>query len=282
MIKMDKLNKKFILLLFLLVSSIFSERLNDLTTYDERFEDHFQVEHIRDGDGIHFPEFYKYVRMKFKGFVPATGQVFDSTDSRGGIYEFQYRKHFTNIKTSIVHPSCWNHAFPKMSTGEKIVIICPSDMAFGNLGLVIGSKVVIKSGETVAYELEMLNAQYDPYRFKLIKKGINDVKPRYMDNYRYKYTMWVGEDREFPVVTFDSGMVHLNGISFDSGENECITEAVRYLSVGGIAEVQCPNRYTRGSSYYAKYQVPDDSDLGFRIQLVSLKQSYYYKYSDEK
>ena len=252
------------------------------TTYDEDFEDLYEVEHIAKGDEIHFPENYKFVRLKYKGYIPVTGQVFDSTDSQGGVYEFQLRPSKTNIISSIKHLHCWDEAYPRMSTGERIIIICPSHQAFGNQGLVRDSKVIVKPGETVAYELEMVNAQYDPFNFTLIRKGINDIYPQYHDLLRYKYEVWVEDDRDYIVTTYDSGNLHFNGVSFDHSDSICITEAVRRLSVGGIAEIFCPYRYVSGGQTFPKQHVPQDADLSFRIQLLAIKQMKWYLHSPVK
>ena len=112
--------RNIIILLLVVISSVISWDIR-LTTYDEDFEDKWQVDHITRGDDKTYPYPNKYVRMKFKGFVPATGQVFDSTDMRGGFYEFQFRGKLGYIESNVPHPPCWNHAYPRMSTGEKIV-----------------------------------------------------------------------------------------------------------------------------------------------------------------
>jgi len=264
-------------------TDISTSSLNHKTTYDEMFEDRFQVEHITEGDKKTYPEYYKFVRMKFKGFLPSTGQVFDSTDRRGGIYEFQYRKNKSHIITPIVHPFCWDETYPRMSTGEKIIIICESQQAFGNIGLYAGSKILVKPGETVAFELEMIDAQYDPFNFKLIRKGVNNIYPQHMDLISYKFTLWVGDDREFEIVkNYHMGDSDINGSPFDEAEKVCITEALRRLTIGGICEIQCPRRYAIGHLYYTKYHIADNTDLGFRIQLLSLKQENWHKHSDIK
>ena len=269
--------RRALFFVFLLMLVMFTKSAHP-TTYDEWFEDKFQVEHIRDGDGVNFPEYYKFVKMRFKGFIPSTGQVFDSSDLRGGFYQFQYRKNRTAILTQIVHPFCWDDAYPRMSTGEKIIIICPAEAAYGGTGVIVGSKVLVKSGETVAFELEMLDANFDPFNFKLIRKGADNVYPEYMDLIRYKFSLWIGEDREHEVITnMDSGDVDIGGSPFDSCESVCVTEALRRLTVGGIAEVTCHHLYTQGHQYFVKHQVADNADLGYRIQLVSIKQVHYGK-----
>ena len=243
------------------------------TTYDEEFEDRFQAEHIKDGDGKTYPEYYKFVRMKFKGFIPATGQVFDSSDTRGGFYEFQYRK---RIRTDIKHVICWDETIYRMSKGERIIITCPADSAFQNHGLVFGSKVLVKSGETVSYEIELIEAQYDPFNITIIKKGAGIMRPKYMDLIRYKYTVWVGDDKEFPIAVVDSANIHLSGVPFDNlTDSMCKTEALRQMTVGAIAEVNCHYRYNSYGKEFPQQQVPLYPELGFRVQLLSIREMNY-------
>ena len=169
---------------------------NRKTTYDEDYEDRFDVEHITPGDRKTYPEYYKFVRIKFKGFIPSTGQVFDSSDRRGGLYEYQYRR---RMKTDIKHVICWDETFFRMSKGERIIITCPSDTAYSNHGLINGLNILVKPGETVSYEIEMIESQYDPFKITIIRKGVGDIRPKFMDLLRYRYTVWVGDDKEFPI-----------------------------------------------------------------------------------
>ncbi len=274
---------KTLFMVFSLVLTLTSQRDIFHTTYDETFEDRYQVEHLKDGDGIHYPEPYKFVRMKFKGFVPATGQVFESSDLGGGIWEFMYRKHRTQIITGIRVLVCWDEAYPRMSTGEKIVIMCPSDQAFGSMGYIHGSKQIVKPGETVGYEFEMIDAQYDPFRSKVIKKGINDIYPRFHDLIVYKWDAWVGEDREFLVASNKNSIDNFGGVmSFDNSNSMCINEALRKITVGGIIEVYCPSRYTGYGVTLEPYHVPNYADHGYRIQLLSLKELNWHKQGYEK
>lgn len=148
----------------------YDDNLPRPTTYDESFEDQFQVEHIRDGDGVTFTKEYSYVKVKFKGFIPATGQVFDSTDMRGGWYVYQRR---AKLVTVLKIPYCLAKSFEHMTRGEKIIIICESDHAFGSHGYIDKSKILVKPNETVGYEIEMVDSQWDPYEFQLVKPGKN-------------------------------------------------------------------------------------------------------------
>jgi len=169
-----------------------------------------------------------------------------------------------------------------MSTGEKVLVTCNSDQAFGNQGFALGEKLLVKPGETVAYEIEMVNAQYDPFNFKLIQKGIDDAYPQYHDFIKYKYEVWVGDDREYIIGNYNSGNYFVNGVSFDNSDSVCVTEALRKLTVGGIAEVNCPFRYTPGGQTFPKMGVPQDADLSFRIQLLSLRKMNWHLYSELK
>jgi hypothetical protein len=270
--------KSIALILFISLLAAFNlQQAERKTTYEERFEDEYQVEHLRAGDGVTYPQNYKWVRMRFKGFIPATGQVFDSSDLRGGFYEFQQRRETTLIKTPVVHPPCWDQTYPRMSTGEKIVIICNSEQAFGNRGIIVGAKVIVKPGESVAYEIEMVNAQYDPFNFKLIRKGVGKDHPKYHDLIKYNLVVWVDQDREHIVTTWNSGNGFTGGSSFDHSDNVCMTETLRQLTVGGIAEVTCPYRYLlQGGVVFPEHGIGNHVNVSFRVQLLSIKQLHHH------
>jgi FKBP-type peptidyl-prolyl cis-trans isomerase len=265
------------IIVIILLSLLAMINLKDIseTTYDEEFEDRYQVEHLREGDGVHYPEPHKFVRMKFKGFIPATGQVFDSTDMRGGIYEFLNREDFGHVVTTVVHPPCWNSLYPRMSSGEKIVIICMSEHAFGKQGLILGAKVLVKPGETVAYEIEMLDAHYNPTQFKLIRNGVGKVHPRFHDLYRYKLDVYIEDQMDYMVFTFNSGEFHLEGGSFDNSDCMCVTEALRQLTVGGQAWVTCPFRYNQGAFVYPHQHIPVQTTLTLKLTLLSLFEMHW-------
>jgi len=269
----NKLIFSILIIIYLISCCISQYPENRKTTYDEDFEDRYEVDHIKDGDKKTYPEYYKFVRLKFKGFIPSTGQVFDSTDQRGGYYEFQYRR---RMRTDIKHVACWDDTIFRMSKGERIIIFCPSDTAYQNQGLIVASKMVVKPGETVGYELELIEAQYDPFNITIIRKGVGNRRPKYMDLLRYKYTVWVGDDKEFPIATVDTGNHHLSGVPFDNNTDSlCKTEALRQMTVGGIAEVNCHYRYNPNGKEFPEQDVPFYPELGFRVQLMSIREYGY-------
>ena len=125
----------------------------------------------------------------------------------------------------------------------------------------------------------MVNAQYDPFNFKLIRKGVNNIYPKHGDSFRYKYDLWVGDDRDFLVIqNGDSGTRDINGAGFDETESECVNEAIRWLTLGGIAEVNCPYKYSHRHFRFEEFHISDRTDLSYRITLISLKENKYDVY----
>ena len=265
-----------IFLLTIQFHMIFSHPNPRLTTYDEAFEDLFQVEHIREGDNLTYPTYHKFIRLKYKAFVPDTGSVFDSSSSRpskylhtGGesVYEFQFKK---RIKSSISHVSCWKETIPRMSKGERILITCPSAHAFHMQGLINNNKYLVKPGEIVSYDIEMVEANFDPFNIKVIKNG-SGPKPRKMDILMYQYEVWVDEDREHIITKIHIKEIRIRGSVFQDGfESICLTEALRDMTVGSIVELYCPEYYRTGSKNFPEFAVPHDADLGYRIELLEL------------
>jgi len=239
------------------------------TTYDEQFEDLYDVVHIRKGDGVTYPTYYKFVRLRFKGFIPSTGSIFDSTDLSGGLYEFQFRR--KNIKTSFKHVPCWEDTIFRMSKGERIIINCQSAYAFQSQGLLYDEKYLVKPGEDVAYELEMVEAAYDPFNIQIIKNGIDNRTPKHNDILTYTYEVWVDKDKDFIITKFNILNSRKFGSVFHrSGDSICILEALRNMSVGAISELYCPWYYRDGGKNFPEFYVPSDADLGYRIELLTI------------
>ena len=139
-------------------------------------------------------------------------------------------------------------------------------------------RCLVKPGETVSYEIEMIESQYDPFKITIIRKGVGDIRPKFMDLLRYRYTVWVGDDKEFPIAIIDSGNIHLSGVPFDNNTDSlCKTEALRQLTVGGVAEVNCHYRYNAYGKEFPDQDVPFYPELGFRVELFSIRQMKYFE-----
>ncbi len=46
------------------------------TTYDEELEDFYTIEHLKHGDNKTYHIDNKYTKIYYKGFIPATGEIF--------------------------------------------------------------------------------------------------------------------------------------------------------------------------------------------------------------
>ena len=113
--------KKFIFLTFLLIGSIFAIE----TTHDPEFEKKFQVKHIKEGDGKHFP--HKGDKMH----VHYTARFLNGTEFDGS---YGNPKPFRFILGLGAVIKCWDIVGERMSIGEKLTVVCPYDLAYGEKG----------------------------------------------------------------------------------------------------------------------------------------------------
>ena len=109
---------KFFVLSFFLLNSVFTH----FNTHDPEFEKQFQVTHIKEGDGKTFPKKNDKVHVHYEGTL-LNGRKFDSSYDRQNPLEFEL-----GIGQVI---KCWDIAVERLSLGEKIKIICPYDLAYG-------------------------------------------------------------------------------------------------------------------------------------------------------
>jgi len=93
---------------------------------------------FREGTGKVFPAEGAQVTAKYRGTL-ANGDVFDS-----GLLDFQLGQGKV-IK-------CWDKAFITMKKGEKALLVCSSDQAYGDAGS--GDK--IKGGATLKFDVELV------------------------------------------------------------------------------------------------------------------------------
>ena len=135
--------KAFLLLFFLVNISLAHE-----TTHDPEFEKKFQVTHIKEGDGKTFAKKGDMVYVHYEGTL-LDGKKFDSSYDRKSPFTF-------NLGTGQVI-KCWDISVARLSLGEKIKVVCPYDLAYGERG--IGGVIPPKSD--LVFVMEMMKIGND-------------------------------------------------------------------------------------------------------------------------
>ena len=130
---------KIIVLSFLLINSIYSAE----TTHDPDFEKKFKVTHIKEGDGKTFPKKGDHVFVHYTGTL-LDGKKFDSSVDRGEPFEFDL-----GVGQVI---QCWDMCVSRLSLGEKIKVVCPYKLAYGERGA--GNVIPPKSD--LVFEMELI------------------------------------------------------------------------------------------------------------------------------
>ena len=105
----------------------------------------FKITRLIDGDDMNFPEDGDTVTVHYTGFFPESGDVFDSSHSRKETLDFILGDGFVI--------NCWDIVLEKMSKGEKIKLICPSELAYGKGGA--GS--IIPPNADLGFEIELID-----------------------------------------------------------------------------------------------------------------------------
>jgi FK506-binding protein 1 len=105
----------------------------------------FSVEKVKEGDKTNFPKEQDYVTVNYRGYFPKTGQTFDSSFDRNETFTFRLGAGEV-IK-------CWDKVVAKMSKGEYLKVICPSDFAYGAQG----AGETIPANTDIAFEVELLS-----------------------------------------------------------------------------------------------------------------------------
>ena len=131
--------KKFIFLAIILINSIFANE----TTHDPEFEKKFQVTHLKEGDGKTFAKKGDTVFVHYEGTL-LDGKKFDSS------YDRKDPLKFTLGIGQVI--KCWDMSVARLSLGEKIKVVCPYDLAYGERGA--GNVIPPKSD--LIFEMELI------------------------------------------------------------------------------------------------------------------------------
>ena len=135
-----------IFLCFLIISFVLSQN----TTHDPEFEKKFQVEHIKEGDGKTFAKKGQRVFVHYEGTL-LNGKKFDSS------YDIKEPLEFTLGVGQVI--KCWDMSVERLSLGEKIKVVCPYNLAYGESGY--GSIIPPKSDLVFVMELIKIGGESD-------------------------------------------------------------------------------------------------------------------------
>ena len=132
---------KRILLSFLLLNIVFSHE----TTHDPEFEKKFQLTHIKEGDGKTFPKKGEKLHVHYIGTF-LDGKQFDSSYDRDRPFRF-----IVGVGAVV---QCWDIVVMRLSLGEKVKVICPYDLAYGEKGF-----AAIPPKADIAFEIELIKIE---------------------------------------------------------------------------------------------------------------------------
>ncbi|CAD8062808.1 unnamed protein product [Paramecium sonneborni] len=104
----------------------------------------FKVETITPGDGKSFPQKGQQVKVHYVGTL-LDGSEFDSSRKRGKPFQF--------ILGAGKVIKGWDQGVAKLSKGEKAILTCPPDYAYGAQGY----PPVIPPNSTLKFEVELLD-----------------------------------------------------------------------------------------------------------------------------
>ena len=136
------INMKILLQIFSIICA-FAVIVSD--THDPKFVETFKPKHLQAGDGTRFPPAGAMVKVHYTGTFPDTGKKFDSSLDRNRHFDFTLKR------GSVI--KCWDEVVSQMSIGEKIYVICPSSLAYGERG----AGGVIPPNTDIAFEIELFD-----------------------------------------------------------------------------------------------------------------------------
>jgi len=102
-------------------------------------------ETLREGDGKHFAHLGDVVTVHYTTRLK-DGRTFDTSKTRG-------RQPFCFVVGNGTVVEAWDHVLPKMTLGQRVLVISSSDNAYGSRGI----PPIIPGGETIKFEIELLS-----------------------------------------------------------------------------------------------------------------------------
>jgi len=105
------------------------------------------IQRLSPGDGVTFPTAGDTVVIHYVGTLTEGGAKFDSSRDRNDPFR-------TKIGVGQVIKG-WDLGIPQLSKGEKAVLICPSDLAYGDRGF----PPVIPAGASLTFEVELIDVR---------------------------------------------------------------------------------------------------------------------------
>lgn len=103
-----------------------------------------EVKVVTPGDGKTFPKKGDKLAMQYTGTLAANGKKFDSSRDRGQPFVFTY-----GVGQVI---RCWDEGIGKLSLGERAILHCTSDYAYG----ASGAGGVIPPNADLDFDVELL------------------------------------------------------------------------------------------------------------------------------
>ncbi|KAG9017051.1 FK506 binding protein proline rotamase rapamycin-binding protein [Tulasnella sp. 427] len=102
-----------------------------------------EIETLQEGDGVNFPQIGDKVTIHYVGTL-TNGNKFDSSRDR--------KEPFTTVigKGKVIKG--WDQAVPQLSLGQKAVLTCSPDFAYGPRGY----PPIIPPNSTLIFEVELL------------------------------------------------------------------------------------------------------------------------------
>ena len=111
-------------------------------TKDPEFVEKFKPKYITKGFGS-LPNKNSIVKLHYTTYLLPGDKKIDSSYDRRKLYKFQL-----NRDQAI---PCWEEVIPKMQIGEKIYVICPSDLAYGKDGI----QKVVPPNSDLGFEIDI-------------------------------------------------------------------------------------------------------------------------------
>lgn len=103
-----------------------------------------QIETLKEGDGKSFPSKGQQVTAHYRGTL-MNGTEFDASYNRNQPFSFKL-----GVGQVI---RCWDFTIARMSIGQKVKVVCPSDWAYGSRG----AGGLIPPNADLIFEVELLS-----------------------------------------------------------------------------------------------------------------------------